>query len=258
MKGRHHLAGVVIGLTAIISGCSHKKHRTVSNIPPAPRAKTESSRTSKPSEPAVNVPAPELPKSSAPAAKGKSEVGIASWYGPSFQGKRAADGEIFDTEQLVAAHRTLPFNTWIKVTNLHNNRTVTVRIIDRGPFIDGRVIDLSKAAARKIEMIGPGLASVRLDVISSPSETPDTLFYTIQVGAFANYANAEKMKAKLGRRFDFVEIYSVPGRPLYRVLVGRESSQEAAEQIAKDLRSENGTAFVVSLDPQMTSKGAAR
>src|SRR5205807_888101 len=97
-----------------------------------------------------------------------TEMGIASWYGYPFHGRAAANGEIYDMEKLTAAHRTLPFGTWVRVTNLGNNKTVDVRITDRGPFIAGRIIDLSHAAAQTVELIGPGIAQVRLDVISAP------------------------------------------------------------------------------------------
>ena len=97
---------------------------------------------------------------------GALETGIASWYGNPYHGRRAAGGEIYDMEKLTAAHRTLPFNTWVEVTNLTNGKKVRVRITDRGPFVGGRIIDLSRAAAREIEMIGPGIAPVRIEVRS--------------------------------------------------------------------------------------------
>jgi rare lipoprotein A len=103
-----------------------------------------------------------------PAKIGATETGIASWYGEPYNGRRSASGEIFDMEKLTAAHRTLPFQTWVEVTDLDNGNKVSVRIIDRGPFVKGRVIDLSLAAARKIEMVGPGTARVKLKVIPPP------------------------------------------------------------------------------------------
>src|SRR6204780_190340 len=96
-----------------------------------------------------------IPSHTAPAAAappiGTTESGMASWYGHPYHGRQAADGEIYDMETLVAAHRTLPFNTWVRVTNLSNSKTVEVRIIDRGPFVGGRIIDLSHAAAQAVE-----------------------------------------------------------------------------------------------------------
>src|SRR2546425_5336798 len=108
---------------------------------------------------------------SLPAAAriGATETGVASWYGHPYHGRAAANGEIYDMEKMTAAHRTLPFGTWVLVTNLANNKTVEVRITDRGPFIDGRIIDLSHAAARAIDLIGPGTARVRVEIISAPA-----------------------------------------------------------------------------------------
>jgi rare lipoprotein A len=107
-----------------------------------------------------------------PARIGSTETGIASWYGYPYHGRRAANGEVYDMEAFTAAHRTLPFETWVRVRNLSNSRTVDVRIQDRGPFIDGRVIDLSRAAAREIELLGPGVTKVKLTVIKPPKHPP--------------------------------------------------------------------------------------
>ena len=109
-----------------------------------------------------------------PARIGLTETGIASWYGIPYNGRRAASGEIFDMEQLTAAHRTLPFNTWIEVTNLTNGKQVDVRITDRGPFIKGRIVDLSLRAAREIEMIREGIVRVRIKVIPAPVQVIPT------------------------------------------------------------------------------------
>jgi rare lipoprotein A (peptidoglycan hydrolase) len=114
-----------------------------------------------------------ITKPVAPARIGSTETGIASWYGIPYHGRASASGEIYDMEKLTAAHRTLPFETWVEVTNLSNGKRVDVRINDRGPFIHGRIIDLSQAAARDIEMLGAGTTRVRLKVIRRPSGEPD-------------------------------------------------------------------------------------
>ena len=95
-----------------------------------------------------------------------AEEGTASWYGPGFDGKLTANGETFDTTKLTAAHQTLPFDTLVRVTNLENNRVVVVRVNDRGPFVGGRILDLSQAAAEKLDMVGSGTAKVRLELLS--------------------------------------------------------------------------------------------
>jgi rare lipoprotein A (peptidoglycan hydrolase) len=110
-----------------------------------------------------------VPSSVKPAPIGETETGIASWYGAPYNGRRSANGEVYDMEKLTAAHRTFPFDTWVQVTNLENQKCVAVRITDRGPFVKGRIIDLSLAAAREIDMVGPGTVRVRLKVIRKPS-----------------------------------------------------------------------------------------
>ena len=123
-----------------------------------------------------------------------TQEGIASWYGGKFQGRTTANGEIFDTNKMTAAHKTLPFGTMVKVTNLENGSTTIVRINDRGPFIPGRIIDLSRAAAKEISMTGKGIASVRIEVLES--NLPEQ-YHLIQFGAFSSQVNAEKLKRRL-------------------------------------------------------------
>jgi rare lipoprotein A len=108
-----------------------------------------------------------------PAPLGLAETGIASWYGIPYDGRRTSSGEIFDMHALTAAHRTLPFNTWLEVTNLQNGKHVEVRINDRGPFVGGRIIDLSMGAAEKIDMVRAGIVKVRLKVIKPPAASPN-------------------------------------------------------------------------------------
>src|SRR5579883_909510 len=133
-----------------------------------------------------------------PAQIGATENGIASWYGAPYHGRPAASGEIYDQEQLTAAHRTLPFNTWVEVTNLENEKRVDVRITDRGPFVNGRIIDLSLAAAREIDMVRTGIARVRLKVIDPPAQAQaSTTEYAVQAGAFSTCERAQKVAEKL-------------------------------------------------------------
>jgi rare lipoprotein A len=179
-----------------------------------------------------------------------SEQGIASWYGLPFHGRRASDGEIFDMNQLVAAHRTLPFGTIVRVTNLSNGMQVDVRIIDRGPFVAGRVIDLSLAAAQAINMVGPGTASVKLELVSGP-QPPAAGIFTVQVGAFQERDNADRLRARLLARYPdiFFQEFDAPAGHFYRVLVGRLANEQAAEQEAAKLASEDGLqTFVVRVD----------
>lgn len=184
-----------------------------------------------------------------PAPEGYTEEGIASWYGVPFHGRRASNGEVYDMYKLTAAHRTLPFDTIVRVTNVNNGKATTVRITDRGPFVDNRVIDLSYAAAREIELIGTGIAPVRLEVLSGGD--PLSGFFTVQVGAFRDRANAEKLKERLSASYSpiYIQPYDSPDGTFYRVRVGRVAAEAAANQFSEQLRAkENFTPFVVRLD----------
>jgi rare lipoprotein A len=178
------------------------------------------------------------------------ETGLASWYGHPYHGRPAANGEIYNMEALTAAHRTLPFGTWVRVVNLTNNKTVDVRIIDRGPFVENRIIDLSHAAAVAVDLIGPGVASVRLDILSLPPIPSGENWYGVQAGAFLDTNRAERLRASLEHDFGPAHLVQRPGSPsLWGVVVGRLSSQEAAAVLAQRIRDQTGTAFVVRLDP---------
>ena len=180
-----------------------------------------------------------------------SESGVASWYGYPYHGRHAADGEIYDMDKLTAAHRTLPFGTRVRVVNLRNDKAVNVRINDRGPFIEGRIIDLSKAAARAIDLVLPGIAPVRIELIDAPAPTPSDLF-AVQVGAFQDLANADRYVTAMKIRYGPARLAARDGQPiLWRVLVGAETTQDAARALASRIRQDagQGMPFVVRLDP---------
>jgi rare lipoprotein A len=188
-------------------------------------------------------------RTSTPPRLGSTETGIASWYGHPYHGRRAANGEIYDMEQMTAAHRTLPFNTWVQVMNLTNDKAIDVRITDRGPFIDGRIIDLSRAAARSIGMIGPGTARVRLTIIAPPREALPAERFAVQTGAFQDRARAERLRAEMEARFGRARIVERPAAPtLWRVLVGDEDSIEGASALAQRIEESGMSAFVVRID----------
>lgn len=182
--------------------------------------------------------------SSPPALRvGTHQTGIASWYGDPYHGRRAANGEVFDMNELTAAHREWPFETMVRVHNLDNNREVTVRITDRGPFVKGRIIDLSRDAADEIHMLGPGLAKVRLTVVgSAPSRSSER--YTVQAGSFTERKKAEQLRKRLEKFSAARVVISGGDHPVYRVFVGSESSKEKAEKLAARVRSEVPQAFV--------------
>lgn len=173
-----------------------------------------------------------------PVHAGWTETGVASWYGVPYDGRRAADGEIFDMHKLTAAHRTLPFDTWVEVSNLQNGKSVTVRINDRGPFVDGRIIDLSFAAAGEIEMVRSGTVHVRLRVIDGP-KLPDS--YSVQIGAFSERERADAF----GQAASFPDAHVIQTQNLWCVLVGSRLSKEAAQALATKVRHSGGEAVVV-------------
>jgi rare lipoprotein A len=179
-----------------------------------------------------------------------TEIGIASWYGHPYHGRRAADGEIYDMEKLTAAHRTLRFNTRVRVVNLSNARAVIVRITDRGPFVDSRIIDLSKAAARAIDLLHTGIAPVRVEVTDAPAASLDDHF-GVQVGAFQEQANAERCLEEMRSRYGVARLAFRDGEPaLWRVQVGSLPTQEWARALASRIREESGqNAFLVRIDP---------
>lgn len=201
-------------------------------------------------KPAVSVPA--APRS----APGATEEGLASWYGHPYHGRATTSGEIYDMEKMTGAHRTLPFGTRVHVENLSNGRDVEVRINDRGPFVDGRIIDLSRAAARRIEMLGPGTARVRVRVVSLPEQSPAG-FFAVQVGAFKSRRNAERLQADLAREYGsaFIQEHNDARGLFHRVLVGHESDVPGAERLAGKLRKRDLVPFVVRVDgPQAADR----
>jgi rare lipoprotein A len=176
------------------------------------------------------------------------EVGIASWYGNPYHGRASSSGEIYDMEKLTAAHRTLPFGTIVQVQNLTNDLTVDVRINDRGPFVDGRIIDLSRAAARQVQMLGPGTAKVRLRILSLAPSLPSD-YYGVQIGAFRERSNADRQRAAMEQRYGSARlIRREETPPLWRVVVGREPTIEGASALAQRIVAETGAAFVVRVD----------
>jgi rare lipoprotein A len=184
---------------------------------------------------------------------GDTEEGIASWYGHPYHGRAAANGEIYDMEKMTAAHRTLPFDTWVRVYDLDNNKTTEVRITDRGPFVGGRIIDLSHAAARELALIGPGVARVRIEVIRTPPTVTSGLF-AVQVGAFRDRDNAERMRSRMEARYGSARLLQRAENPaVWRVLVGAEVSQDEANRLADRIRqdsTEKTSAFVVRIDTE--------
>ena len=228
-----------------IAGCAGRRP-VVSNAPttpvPTPSA-TEKEAKRSTSNPAEPKPASATPKSRSADSNSPGiyvEEGNASWYGAPFHGRKASNGETYDMNKMTAAHRTLPFDSMVRVTNLNNGKTATVRITDRGPFVDNRIIDLSFAAAKAIESVGAGVVPVRIEVISGPD--PYSGFFTVQVGAFRDRGNAERLKERLGVAYApiFIQLVNRQEGNFYRVQVGRVPAESDAKQLGEELRAKEG------------------
>jgi rare lipoprotein A len=209
------------------------------------------------------------PHPSSPSSVSSSDLeGLASYYAEPYHGRKTASGEIFDTYQgMTAAHKTLPFNTMVRVTNKSNGREVDVRINDRGPFIEGRVIDLSLRAAREIDLVGPGVAPVKLKVLkegevakvvkvetaaitATPSAAPPPVAFAVQVGAFENEQKAEELRKQLEKKYPTVAVQTVSAdKTLYRVRIG-EPDMETANKIIAELRKHDLKPFVVRVSSE--------
>ena len=177
------------------------------------------------------------------------EQGEASWYGPGFHGRTTANGETYNQDDLTAAHRTLPFNTVVRVINLDNGKSVNVRINDRGPYARGRIIDLSKEAARRIAMVDSGVAPVRLILVSSeqPIRTrgPGNIRqeeFTIQLASYHRRSDAESYARQIPR--SRVATGEVDGRTYYRVFYGRYGSPSDARRDLERLKREGHEGYI--------------
>ena len=237
------------------AGCAGRRPIT-SSVPPAPAPESEPQPGSQPVPPSKSSPLPRSPTATpsptrnAPFVPGiYVEQGTASWYGVPFHGRHAANGEIFDMNTLVAAHRTLPFGSILRVTNLNNGRDVEVRVIDRGPFVGDRILDLARAAAVSLDMLGTGTAPVRIELLSGPS--PAGGEFTVQIGAFTDRTNADRLRDRLLTHYQpiFIQDYDAPSGHFYRVRVGAVPTPDAAQQLARQLQASDGfQTFILRLD----------
>jgi rare lipoprotein A len=185
-----------------------------------------------------------------PAVVGAEERGLASWYGHPYHGRRTSSGEVYDMHKMTAAHRTLPFSTWVHVENLDTGQTVRVRVNDRGPFVDGRVLDVSHAAGVALGVIGRGVVPVRLRVIAPPADAAAAPGFAIQVGAFADEAGAVALQRTLSEAgFASRVVRADDGRELYRVRTGTFPTRAEADAHAARLAGRGYRAVVVRDEP---------
>lgn len=183
------------------------------------------------------------------SAHGFAEEGIASWYGKDFHGRKTANGEIYDMYGLTAAHKLLPFNTVVKVTNLRNGRSATVRVNDRGPFVGDRIIDLTNTAANQIGMLGAGTARVRVETVGDVPGLQDgdmTGRFYVQVGAFANRDNAGRLVTRLQGQGWNTRMYWADMVRFWRVQVGPWNTLSEAERMRERLLGDFAVNFVVA------------
>jgi rare lipoprotein A len=232
------LAALVCCAAMFVTGCGGRQ--PVASAPPVTNTTPEPAPLPEP----TNRPAPSSPAAATPKPHEGGTVfeeGRASWYGAPFHGRQASNGETYDMYKFTAAHRTLPFNTMVRVTNTTNGKATTVRITDRGPFVDNRIIDLSYAAAKQIESVGPGVVTVQLEILSAIDPNEGT--FTIQVGAFKDKGNAEKLVRRLSADYPSVALqsfHSPKSGAFYRVHVGKISGEDAAKKVSEELRAREG------------------
>src|SRR6185436_7843181 len=212
MSHRHLLFAVLLSCSALLLGGCSRKRVHASNPAQTP-----------PTQPSATQPSP-AQRTVAPLVE--ETTGYASWYGHPYHGRRTTNGETYDMNTMTAAHRTLPFDTVVKVSNLSNGKAVTVRINDRGPFVKDRIIDLSYLAAKQIDLVGPGTARVSLEILRV---VPNPFPLAIQVASFKEEVNAKKLQTDLKKRFAPVALqeYESSEGTFFRVLVGQfKGSQE--------------------------------
>jgi len=255
---RFGLAVGVLGL-ATLAGCHHRQ-QVAYQPPPPPSTQTgadeHAGASSKPGTRAGNVAPVVRPPATAaqPEPHGRvisNEVGIASWYGPPYHNRHAADGSIYDQNAMTAAHRTLPMGTIVRVTNLSNGESVVVRITDRGPFIDGRIIDLSLAAAKEIDVYRPGTAKVRVEAFAPPEGSDPAGHWCVQIGAFDDPAEAIQLKNDLIRRYATAKVIEFAGPTGHWVRISpKDLDRATADRIADSIHIQdpNAQPYLVRLN----------
>ncbi len=178
------------------------------------------------------------------------QTGKASWYGPPYHNHRASNGEIFDMNAMTAAHLTLPLGSIIRVTNIKTGGSTLVRVNDRGPFVEGRILDLSMAAAKKIDVWRVGVAQVKVEVLKTPVSLDTGGRWCVQIGALEEEDAAGKLQEHLQRRYHTAQVtkfLSPVGVWWVRIRVAKDD-RARAEQLARETQTEEGSVFLVRLD----------
>jgi rare lipoprotein A len=259
---RSSRTGVVAAVTALalgVSGC-HKKPKQAYQPPPPPAISSPSSSSSpqgKPSSrPESSGTATKLPSPppAPPDVHGKPslvEIGLASWYGPPFAGRKGADGTVYNQHAMTAAHLTLPMGSMVRVTNLATNQSAMVKITDRGPFVHGRILDLSLAAAKQIGVYRMGVAKVRIEAWT-PGPRENSLpggRWCVQIGAFPHQADAIQLKNHLMRRYTTAKVIEFAGPTGHWVRINPKVPDRAhADEIAANIHVPDAEPYVIRTD----------
>jgi rare lipoprotein A len=178
------------------------------------------------------------------------EIGKASWYGAPYHNRLASNGHAYDMNAMTAAHRTLPLGSVVRVTNVNTGHSVVVRITDRGPFVPGRIVDLSLAAAKKIDIWHAGVGVVGLEVLQTPASGDHAGRWAVQIGAFTAKDAARGVADRLSRRYHTAKVtcFSSPvGDWWVRVRV-QDDDRERAAEVIRNTQTTQGSAFLVRLD----------
>ena len=235
---------------AFLAGCSHRQQAAYT--PPPPPIE---STAPVPSGPAARPEYPEAPSLSADNEYVEThtpiftETGLASWYGPPYNNHAGANGKIYNENDISAAHRTLPMGSLIRVTNLRTGQSAVMRITDRGPFVAGRILDLSVGAARAVGLWRAGVGEVRIDVYSTPEPLDSGGRWCVQIGAFSHLGAARHLQEQLEREYSTANVIEFQGPTGYWVRIRPEDdNRTVAVAIAHNLRPSEGEAWLVRLD----------
>ncbi|QNI35088.1 septal ring lytic transglycosylase RlpA family protein [Alloacidobacterium dinghuense] len=239
-------------------GCGHKQQAVYAPPPPPPPAihAPAPSVAQAPSSvpPVTNPPTPSTEETADETFVEShtpiySETGMASWYGPPYHNHRGANGQIFDQNAMSAAHRTLPMGSLVRVTNLQTGQAAVMRITDRGPFVPDRVLDLSVASAKIVGVWRPGTAQVRIDVYEAPKPIDEGGRWCVQIGAFSKEKEAVKLEEHLERKYHTANVIEFTGPTGHWVRIRpMNDDKDRAVEIAKELKPEEGEAYLVRLD----------
>lgn len=242
---------LLMATLAFLTACSHQPAKVAVPTAPPPiqpgPAKEPETPTRQATIPEVPVPEIEVPPDAKPIL---TETGIASWYGPPYDRRRASNGEIYDMHAMTAAHRTLPLGSIVRVVNVDTGASAVVRITDRGPFIEGRIIDLSKAAAKQIGMLQKGTTEVRVEVLKTPVPIDDGGRWAVQIGGFDHEQAARELASHLSHRYHTAKVltFNSPiGDWWVRVRV-KGDLRARAEEVLHDTKTSEGGIFLVRLD----------